>query len=114
MDPSQKLNGLIDVLIEDGRIVRLGKQLTSRDAEVVDAKGLIVAPGFVDMHVHLREPGNEDSETIATGTRAAAAGGFTAVGCMPNTNPVNDNVVTTRLILQKAKSSPVEVFPIAA
>lgn len=114
IDPSQKLNGLIDVLIEHGRIVRLGKQLTSRDAEVVDAKGLIVAPGFIDMHVHLREPGNEDSETIATGTRAAAAGGFTAVGCMPNTNPVNDNVATTRFILQKAKSSPVEVLPIAA
>lgn len=115
VDPSQKLDGLMDVLIEDGMISALGMDLTAREAEVMDITGKIVAPGFVDMHVHLREPGKEEAETIRTGTLAAAAGGFTAVACMPNTTPVNDSIDVTEFIRNKAKEeAAVSVYPIAA
>jgi aspartate carbamoyltransferase catalytic subunit len=115
VDPSQELDAKLDVLLKDGVVERLGEGLRVRDAERVDAKGLVVCPGFIDLHTHLREPGREDKETIATGTRAAAAGGFTAVCAMPNTNPVNDSAGITRSILEKARAEGVvRVYPIGA
>ena len=82
----------------------------AKNAEVFDAAGLIVAPGFIDIHAHLREPGQENSETIETGTRSAARGGFTAVCCMPNTKPVNDNASVTRFIVDRAKAAQACAF----
>ena len=115
VDPAQRLDALRDVLLEDGRVAALGAKLSRRGATVIDAEGLVVCPGFIDLHVHLREPGREDKETIATGTRAAAAGGFTAVCAMPNTTPVNDNSGITRFILDRARSEGVvRVYPIGA
>jgi dihydroorotase len=104
----------VDVLIEDGAIAAIGPELDANEAEVVDVAGHIVAPGFVDMHVHLREPGYEYKETIESGMRAAAAGGFTAVACMPNTDPINDHRSVTELILERAKAGAVHVYPIGA
>ena len=114
IDPSQELDNAFDVRLDGTRIVEIGTDLSIDDAQVIDVSGLIIAPGFIDMHVHLREPGKEEAETIETGTRAAAAGGFTAVACMPNTTPVNDHVAVTESILRKAKNCPVQVYPIAA
>jgi dihydroorotase len=115
VDPSQELDAKLDVLLKDGVVERLGAGLRVRDAKRIDAKGLVVCPGFIDLHTHLREPGREDKETIATGTRAAAAGGFTAVCAMPNTHPVNDSAGITRAILEKARSEgAVRVYPIGA
>ena len=115
VDPEQRLDAARDVLIEDGVVARVGTKLSARGAEVVSVKGRIVCPGFIDLHVHLREPGREDKETIATGTRAAAAGGFTAVCAMPNTDPVNDNSGITRFIVDKARrEGAVRVYPIGA
>lgn len=115
LDPSRNLDATLDLLIEKGRIARTGVAMDIPGVRAVDLRGLVVAPGFVDMHVHLREPGKEEAETILTGTLAAAAGGFTAVACMPNTTPANDSVATTEFILQKAREhAPVEVYPIAA
>ena len=92
-----KTDATLDVLLDGERIAEVGADIDdSRDAEVFDAAGLIVAPGFIDLHCHLREPGGEMSETIETGTQSAARGGFTAVCCMPNTQPVNDNASVTR------------------
>src|SRR5205807_10032029 len=91
------------------------KSVDVPDAEEFDASGLIVAPGFIDMHVHLREPGFEYAETIETGARAAAAGGFTSICCMPNTSPVNDNPTVTSYIIERAKQyAIVNVYPIGA
>ena len=88
---------MFDVLIDGDRIADVGKNLKADGAEIVDVPaGLIVCPGFIDMHVHLREPGQEHKETVATGVASAVAGGFTAVACMPNTKPVNDNAGVTR------------------
>jgi dihydroorotase len=116
IDPANKIDDKLDVLISDRRIVRLGKpgSLTTDGAQLVDAAGKLVIPGLIDMHVHLREPGFEYKETIATGTAAAKAGGFTSVCCMPNTNPVNDNRSVTEFILSQAKDALARVFPIAA
>jgi dihydroorotase len=116
IDPANNLDAVQDVLIAHGKIERLGRSLEAPEGtEVVDARGKIVCPGFIDMHVHLREPGYEYKETVATGTRAAAAGGFTAVCCMANTNPVNDNGAVTDYILAKAKvEGAVRVYPIGA
>ncbi|MBM3756755.1 MAG: dihydroorotase [Acidobacteria bacterium] len=116
MDPASKLDTITDIAITDGKIVAIDKGIESfGNTEVFDATGRIVAPGFIDMHVHLREPGFEHSETIETGGRAAAAGGFTSVCCMPNTNPVNDSAVVTTYIIERARrASPVHVFPIGA
>jgi dihydroorotase len=116
IDPANNLDAVQDVLIAHGKIERLGRSLEAPEGtEVVDASGKIVCPGFIDMHVHLREPGYEYKETVATGTRAAAAGGFTAVCCMANTNPVNDNGAVTDYILAKAKvEGAVRVYPIGA
>jgi len=113
--PASGLDGVADVLIEDGRIAAVGQDLPASGAECFDAAGLVVAPGFIDIHVHLREPGFTHAETIATGSRAAAAGGFTTVCCMPNTNPVNDSATVTTYIVEKARrEAVVNVFPIGA
>ena len=115
IDPAQGLDETLDLLIEDGKVAQLGAKLGARGAEAVDASGLVVAPGFIDLHTHLREPGREDKETIASGTRAAAAGGFTAVCAMPNTEPVNDQAGITRAILERAaQQGVVRVYPIGA
>ncbi len=115
VDPSSGTDETLDVLIKDGRVEAVDKKLEAKGAEVLDATGLIVAPGFMDMHVHLREPGYERKETIATGLAAALAGGFTGVCCMPNTDPVNDSASVTRFILDRARAvSPVRVYPIGA
>jgi dihydroorotase len=115
VDPSRGVSDFLEVLIENGRIAEVGRQAAAKGAETVDVSGLVVCPGFIDLHTHLREPGREDKETIATGTRAAAAGGYTAVCSMPNTDPVNDTAGITRAILEKAKSEGVvRVYPIGA
>jgi dihydroorotase len=116
VDPATGRDGDFDVLIENGRIARIGKSLAAGDADVFEVKrGWIVAPGLIDMHVHLREPGQEHKETIATGTASAVAGGFTAVACMPNTDPVNDHPGVTELILRKASEAALaRVYPIGA
>lgn len=117
IDPANRLSKKGDIFIEEGRIKKVGKFSlnTTKNLEVIDAKDMIVTPGFIDMHAHLREPGYEYKETIETGTKAAAAGGFTSVCCMPNTNPVNDNATVTNFIIHKNKlSGVVNVFPIGA
>jgi len=115
VDPSQGLDGPADLLIENGAISRVGKIARNKSWEFVDVSGLILAPGFVDMHVHLREPGGEGKETIQTGSEAAAAGGFTSIACMANTSPVNDSPALTRYILERARQTNlVNVFPIGA
>jgi dihydroorotase len=118
LDPTSKTDAVRDILLDGETISEIatpGKISRANGAEVFDATGLIVAPGFIDMHVHLREPGQENSETIETGTKAAARGGFTAVCCMPNTRPVNDNASITRFIVDRARvHGHVRVWPIGA
>jgi dihydroorotase len=115
LDPATRTDATLDILLEGDRISRVGPELDARDTEFFDARGLIVAPGFIDLHCHLREPGGEMSETIETGTKSAARGGFTAVCCMPNTQPVNDNASVTRSIVERsAASGVVRVWPIGA
>jgi dihydroorotase len=117
VDPVNGRDGVFDVLIDGDRIARVGRDLPiANGVAVVDVpSGLIVCPGLIDMHVHLREPGQEHKETVATGTAAAVAGGFTAVACMPNTSPVNDNAGVTTYILQKAaEANLARVYPIGA
>jgi dihydroorotase len=113
IDPAQGIDAPADVLIENGRITEVGA--ISKNAEqTIDARGLIVSPGFIDLHVHLREPGQWQKETIATGTAAAAAGGFTSVCAMPNTSPINDIPAITRWMTASERGAVVNVFPIAA
>ena len=117
LDPARKTDAALDVLLDGERVAEVAPtgKISGRDAEIFDAAGLIVAPGFIDLHAHLREPGQESSESIETGTRAAARGGFTAVCCMPNTKPVNDSASVTRFILDRAKvAASVHVWPIGA
>src|SRR5210317_48113 len=115
ISPAQQLDDTCDVLIEKGKIAAIGKDLDAQGAEVVDADGKIVTPGLVDIHVHLREPGLEYKEDIASGTLSAVTGGFTSIACMPNTKPVNDNQSVTNYILNKVKEEGhCRVFPIAS
>ncbi len=118
VDPQSKTDGPGDILLDGERIAEVappGKISRVPGAEVFDASGLIIAPGFIDLHCHLREPGQESSETIETRARAAARGGFTAVCCMPNTKPVNDNASVTRFILDRARAgASVRVWPVGA
>jgi dihydroorotase len=113
VDPASGLDGPRDVLIRDGRIEAVEPRIAVGDAEVVDCTGLVVCPGFLDLHVHLREPGEEWKETIASGTRAAAAGGFTGVAAMPNTVPPNDSRSVTEFLLKEAaERGSVPVYPV--
>ena len=116
IDPASGINGARDVLVENGRIARVGANLPVDGARVLDVpRGVVITPGLIDMHVHLREPGQEHKETIATGAASAVAGGFTAVACMPNTDPVNDHAGITGYILAKAAEAQLaRVYPIGA
>src|SRR5262245_51444634 len=117
VDPANGRDGAFDILIEKDRIARIGRDLpVGSGVSVVDIpSGLGICPGLIDMHVHLREPGQEHKETVATGTAAAVVGGFTAVACMPNTSPVNDNAGVTEYILKKAaEANLARVYPIGA
>jgi dihydroorotase len=114
VEPAKNLQQQLDILIENGKIIRIAKKIELKEKiETIDAKNYIVSPGLIDIHTHLREPGNEDEETIATGTRAAAAGGFTTIFCMPNTNPPIDNQATVELVMLKAKNEGlINVLPV--
>jgi len=116
IDPAAGRDGDFDVLIDDGRIALVDKDLPRNGCQVFELKkGWIVAPGLIDIHVHLREPGQEHKETIASGAAAAVAGGFTAVACMPNTDPVNDHAGITQFIVKKAaEANLARVYPIGA
>jgi dihydroorotase len=115
VDPDSETDETLDILVEKGKIVDLKAKLDIKDAKVIDASRLVVAPGFIDIHVHLREPGQENKETIETGSRAAAKGGFTSICSMPNTSPPNDHRQVTEYILSEAaKRAVVHVFPISA
>ncbi len=116
VDPANGLDGAFDILIDGDRIAKVGRNLPVDGATVVEVPaGLVLCPGLIDMHVHLREPGQEHKETVATGTASAVAGGFTAVACMPNTSPVNDSATVTGLILAKAAAAGLaRVYPIGA
>ena len=117
VDPAQQMNAGRNVLLEDGRVVGVlsPSETQPEDVQVLDATGLIVAPGFIDMHTHLREPGHEYKETIASGAAAAVAGGWTSVCAMPNTDPINDNPAVTRFMIEQAQLAKMaNVFPIGA
>jgi dihydroorotase len=116
IDPASKVEGQFDILLADGLVAEVAPkgQIKGKAAETIDARNLIVAPGFIDLHVHLREPGQTHKETIATGTAAAAAGGFTSICAMPNTSPVNDSVEITSWMQKPERGAVVNVFPIAA
>ncbi|HEX9657196.1 MAG TPA: dihydroorotase [Bacteroidota bacterium] len=118
IDPATGSDETVDIFVKNGRFEKIGKSVSaSGDVEVIDLKGKVVAPGFIDMHVHLREPGFEHKETILTGCQSAAAGGFTAVCCMPNTNPAIDDASVIRFIQEKGKaalSGLVDIYPVAA
>lgn len=123
IDPSQNIDSRLDIFLEDGKIAKIGTNLSkstkSKDAEkitkIIDLAGMILVPGLIDMHTHLREPGFEYKETIATGAAAAVAGGFTSIACMPNTNPMNDNRSITEFIKRKASEAALaNVYPVGA
>ncbi|MDX2032487.1 MAG: dihydroorotase [Blastocatellia bacterium] len=115
VDPSQSLEAQRDLLVRDGRVAAIEPAIHEDGIEIYDAAGLIVAPGFIDLHVHLREPGFEYKETIESGARAAIAGGFTSICCMPNTQPINDNSSVTSFILEQAsKARAANVHPLGA
>ena len=114
VDPTQRLDAKVDIVIEDGLIADVGRKLRT-SGETIDASGLVIVPGLIDLHTHLREPGQEHKETIATGTRAAVAGGYTAVCAMANTFPPNDErAVTEMIIAEAARNGSCRVYPIGA
>ena len=115
VDPSQELDATLDILIEDGTVSRVDRKIKATNVETFDASGLVATPGFIDLHTHLREPGQEHKETIATGTRAAVAGGYTAVCAMANTVPPNDErAVTEMVVAEAARNGLCRVYPIGA
>jgi len=115
IDPSSRTDETLDILIEKGKIIEIKEKIDIEEPKTIDASRFVIAPGFIDMHVHLREPGQEEKETITTGSLAAAKGGFTSLACMPNTSPVNDNQGVTEYILSEAKKKAlVNIFPIAS
>lgn len=116
VDPAAGRNGRFDLLVVDGKIKTIGRDLPANGAQVVELpSSCVVTPGLIDIHVHLREPGQEHKETIATGTASAVAGGFTAVACMPNTDPINDNASVTQFIVKRAAETALaRVYPIGA
>lgn len=114
IDPANSRDDISDVLIEDGKIAKVGKDIDAPDAKIIDAKNLWVTPGLIDIHTHLREPGYEYKETVVTGANAAAAGGFTGIACMANTSPVNDNGQVTEYIKRAAKNAIVNIWVIGA
>jgi dihydroorotase len=115
IDPAGGYIGIGDLLIDSGKVLQIGKELSAGGAEKFDATGKIVAPGLIDLHSHLREPGREDEETVASGTKAALKGGFTAIACMANTNPVADNPVVIEYLYQQARQSGyAKVYPVGA
>ncbi|MFH0797525.1 MAG: dihydroorotase [Candidatus Omnitrophota bacterium] len=115
IDPGQKIDGVLDLLCAGDKVVRLGKNITpDKGIRVIDAGGLIVSPGFIDGHCHLREPGREDEETIKSGADSAASGGYTTILAMPNTNPCIDNGFLVAFVLNKGKETPISVLPIGA
>lgn len=115
VDPAAGRDGNFDVALRDGEVAAVGERLSADGAQVLDARGLLVFPGFIDLHAHLREPGREDAETIASGAAAAAAGGFTAVCAMPNTDPVNDSrMVTAFVVARAAVAGGARVYPVGA
>ena len=115
VDPATGIGGVMDILIDDGKIAVIGSTILDQEADIIDARGLVFCAGLVDMHVHLREPGFEYKETVETGTAAAAAGGFTAVACMPNTRPATDSPEQIAYVLHKAEQAcGVRVLPIGA
>src|SRR5260370_41961323 len=115
IDPASGMDEICDVLIQESRIAGIGRNLDSSGCEVFDACGLVVAPGFIDLHVHLREPGFEHAESIESGSLAAAAGGLACICSMPNTSPVNDSATVTSYIIKRARRDAiVNVLPIGA
>ncbi len=115
IDPLNKIDNELDILIKNGKIVKVANSITADYDELIDASGLIVCPGFIDMHVHLRDPGQTDKETIESGAKASVKGGFTTIVCMPNTNPVNDDPKITEYILSKAKELDIiNILPVAS
>jgi dihydroorotase len=122
IDPAQKIDALMDVILEDGKIAGIDGELSrsakTRDAgkfKIIELAGMVITPGLIDMHTHLREPGLEYKETVASGAKAAVAGGFTSIACMPNTDPVNDNRSITEFIKRKAAETALaNVYPIGA
>ncbi len=114
IDPASKMDGMYDILIEEEKIIKISESIDSTDEEVIQLQGELVVPGLIDMHVHFREPGREDVETIVGGSKVAARGGFTSVCTMPNTVPVIDNQSLVRFIKMEAEKGPINVFPVAS
>jgi len=115
IDPANRIDAEMDVFVENGKIAKAAKGINAKADETIDAKGMVVCPGLIDLHAHLREPGREDKETIATASRAAAMGGFTSIVGMPNTNPAADNQTVIEFVLSKArKEAIVNIYPVGA
>ncbi|MFN4227031.1 MAG: dihydroorotase [Candidatus Ratteibacteria bacterium] len=114
IEPKSGKEGIFDILIEDGIVKEIKKNISKRNYKIVDCKNKIVSPGFVDLHCHLREPGREDEETVYSGSLSAVSGGFTTICCMPNTDPPLDNKVSVRFVYEKGEKSLCEILPIGA
>jgi len=114
IDTLENIDGKYDILLENGKIVQIEKEIESKEAEIIDAKNKMIFPGLIDMHTHLREPGYEEKETIKTGAEAAAAGGFTTIACMPNTNPAIDNPATVEYVKSEGEKAVVDILPIGS